>query len=255
MKVAPDWHKSFFVDSFYNPASAAALKNAPSEARFIAGRLRLRRGAALLDLCCGPGRHAVELAARGFAVTGYDFSSNYLRQAALRAGKRKTRLRLVRGDMRRLKFREEFDAAINLFTSFGYFKKKSDDEAVLRGVARSLKTGGLFMLDIVNGDFLKNNFRPRHWEKLEDGSFLLEENLLEAAGTNCAWTLVRRGKKPARRTFFLRLYNKATLSAALKKVGLRPLRFWGGFNGAPLSKKSARLIALAEKLEARPPRH
>ena len=62
MKVPREWHKNLFKNSFYNPASPAAVAKAPLEAAFALKRLRLKKGAKLLDLCCGPGRHAILLA-------------------------------------------------------------------------------------------------------------------------------------------------------------------------------------------------
>jgi len=236
MKAPREWHKSFFDNSFYNPASPAAVEQAPREARFI-----------LLDLCCGPGRHAVEFAKKGLAVTGYDFSAQYLAEARRRAKKKKVPLRLVRGDMRRLKFKENFDAAVNLFTSFGYFRKFSDDIKTLKGVARALRPGGLFLIDVVHGEFVRANFRRRDWTELED-YFHLEEASAGPDGTVNTWTRVpKNGGRPLTRTFFTRLYNRARLSAALKKAGLEPLKFFGSFSGAALSPKAVRLICLARK--------
>lgn len=247
MKVSREWFKTFFKNPFYNPASPAAVVSAPREARFILKQLKLKKGAAVLDLCCGPGRHAVELARHGLAVTGYDFSSQYLEEARRRAENNKAGLRLVRGDMRRLKFKEEFDAAVNLFTSFGYFHKSSDDILTLKGVGRALKPGGLFLIDLVHGDFVRANFRRRDWAEFED-CFQLEENSLDADGVVSAWTRIAKKDGGAMtRTFFTRLYNKTRLAAALRRAGLRPLKFWGGFSGAPLSVKTDRLICLARK--------
>lgn len=209
--------------------------------------LKLKKGAKLLDLCCGPGRHAVEFAKKGLSVTGYDFSGEYLQEAARRAKKKKTALRLIRGDMRRLKFKDEFDAAVNLFTSFGYFQKFPDDLKVLKGVARGLKPGGRFMLDTMNGEFVRKNFHPRSWAKMPDGSYRLDETIFKKDGVLVAWTFLKAGKKPAGRLFFVRLYSKKTITAAMKKAGLTPLKFWGGFSGKPLTDKTNRLIALAVK--------
>lgn len=247
MKVPHEWHKTFFDNSFYNPASPAAVEKAPLEAAFVLRRLKLKKGAALLDLCCGPGRHAVEFAKRGLRVTGYDYSAEYLREAAARAEKKKVSLRLLRGDMRRLKFRREFDAVVNLFTSFGYFQKFSDDIRTLRRVAAALKPGGLFLLDVVHGDFLRGNFRARDWHDL-GGCYLLEERTLGRDGIFNAWTRVPKKKGGARtRVFFTRLYDKGRIGAALRKAGLKPLNFWGGFTGRPLTAGANRLIVLARK--------
>lgn len=248
MKARSEWHKDFFKNSFYNPASPAAVAKAPSEAAFILRQLKLKKGAALLDLCCGPGRHAAEFARRGLAVTGYDYSAEYLREAAARARKKKVSLRLLRGDMRRLKFAGEFEAAVNLFTSFGYFQKLSDDILTLRGVARALKPGGLFLLDIIHGAFVRKNFRPRGWYEERD-HYVLEEVEANADGVHTTWLKVpKRGGRPQGRTFFTRLYDRPRLTAALETAGLRPLKFWGNFRGEPLSGERNRLICLARKV-------
>lgn len=247
MKARAEWHLDFFKNSFYNPASPAAVAKAPSEAAFILRQLKLKKGAALLDLCCGPGRHAVEFARRGLAVTGYDFSGEYLREAAARAKKGKVALRLLRGDMRRLAFDGEFAAAVNLFTSFGYFKKLSDDIKTLEGAARALKPGGLFLIDLINGAFVRKNFRARSWYE-QERHYILEDVELDADGAHTTWTNVpKRGGRAQSRTFFSRLYDRRRLTAALETAGLRPLRFWGDFRGNPLSAARNRLICLAEK--------
>ncbi|MBI4803201.1 MAG: class I SAM-dependent methyltransferase [Elusimicrobia bacterium] len=247
MKIKHEWHKDFFKNSFYNPASPAAVTKAPEEARFVLKQLKLKKGAKLLDLCCGPGRHAVEFAKKGLAVTGYDFSGEYLREAARRAKKKKAALRLIRGDMRQLKFKDEFDAVVNLFTSFGYFQNFPDDLKALKGAARALKSGGRFMLDTMNGEFVRKKFHPRSWTRMPDGSYRLDETVYKKDGIVVAWTFLKAGKKPVSRLFFIRLYSRKTLSAALKKAGLTPLKFWGSFQGALLSDKRNRLIALAQK--------
>lgn len=247
MKAAKEWHNGFFRNSFYNPASPAAVEKAPAEAAFVLRQLKLRKGEALLDLCCGPGRHAVEFAGKGLAVTGYDFSAEYLAEAAARAKKKRVALRLVRGDMRRLKFRGEFDAVVNLFTSFGYFPRFSDDLKTLRGAAAALKPGGRFLVDVINGDFIRSRFTPRDWHDLGD-HYLLEER--EGRGGAILNTWTRIDKKTGRiqtKTFFNRLYGRAGMEAALRKAGLRPLNYWGGFDGRPHSDESVRLICLAVK--------
>jgi len=247
MNVPAEWHKAFFRNSFYNPASAAAVAHAPAEAAFVLKQLKLKKGAALLDLCCGPGRHAVEFAGKGLAVTGFDFSAEYLAEAGVRAKKKKAALRLVRGDMRRLEFRGEFDAAVNLFTSFGYFRKFSDDLRTLKGVARSLKPGGLFLIDIVHGDFLRDNFQRRDWYDMGD-HYLLEERTAGGGGLFNTWTRIpKNGGKIQAESFFNRLYNRRSMTAALEKAGLKPLKFWGDFKGCPLSAGSIRLICLARR--------
>ncbi len=251
MKVPREWHRSFFVNSFYNPAGELAVARARAEAAFVLKKLRLKKGAALLDLCCGPGRHAVEFARRGMTVTGLDFSAEYLREAETRAKNKKVQLRLVRGDMRRIPFRGEFDAVVNLFTSFGYFPRFSDDIRTLKGVARALKPGGFFLIDIVNGDGVRKDFIARNWHETRRSGWLLEERSLTADGCFNEWTRIKPGGRVIRRKFFTRLYDRPRLSSALRRAGLEPLRFWGGFDGSRLRPLSLRLICLARRAKPR----
>lgn len=249
MDVKHEWYKDFFKNPFYNPASPAAVAKAPMEVKFVLQQLRLKKGARLIDVCCGPARHSILLAQKGMNVTGYDYSSDYLKEAAVRAKRKRVHLNLVRGDMRELKFKAEFDAAINLFTSFGYFQKFSDDMKVLKGVARALKPGGLFMIDVVNGDFVRGKFRDRDWMRLNNGSYHLEESVFTADKTGVfnTWTLISKTGKVSKKVFFCRLYGKRTLSAALSTAGLKPLKFWGNFYGDRLTGNTNRLIVLAVK--------
>ncbi|MBU2530887.1 MAG: class I SAM-dependent methyltransferase [Elusimicrobia bacterium] len=248
MKVKNEWHKDFFKNSFYNPASKISIQRAPSEVSFILKQLKLKKKATILDLCCGPARHSLVLVKKGFSVTGYDFSKEYLKEAQEKAKKLKLNINLICGDMRKLKFKNEFDAALNLFTSFGYFKKFSDDMKVLKGINSALKPKGLFMMDIVNGDWVKKNFREKNWQLLENNTYHLEEVTVFKDGLINEWTRISKNGKTQRKSFFTRLYNKKTLSTALKKAGFKPLKFWGSFKGAKLSDKTARLIVLAQKM-------
>ena len=248
MNVKHEWHKDFFMNSFYNPASPAAVAKAPMEVGFVLKQLRLKKGSRLLDLCCGPARHSILLAKKGLQVTGYDFSTDYLEEAAARAKKAKVKLTLLRGDMRRLKFKNEFDAVINLFTSFGYFQRFSDDIKTLKGIFRALKPGGLFMIDIVHGDFVRKNFRPRNWTKLEDGSYRLDTAKLTKDGMLNTWTVIKKGTAQEK-SCFNRLYSRSRMSAALRQAALKPLKFWGSFHGDKLTAKTNRMIVLAVKPE------
>lgn len=249
MKVKKNWHKGFFENSFYNPASPLAVKRAAGESVFIARVLRLKKGAKILDLCCGPGRHSILLAKRGFEVTGLDFSREYLSQASVRARKAGVKVRLLRADMRKLEFNGEFDAVINMFTSFGYFPKFGDDLKVLKGIKRALKPGGLFLLDMLNKDWLCANFKPKDWFRLEDGTYQLEKREWLGKKTqllSCCWIKIKPGKPPKERRLVLRQYNRRDISKALHKAGLQARRFWGDLKGGRLGKDSNRLVVMAK---------
>src|SRR5579864_1637034 len=91
----------------------------------------------VLDLCCGPGRHAVAFAQRGFDVTGVDRSQFMLDRARERAAEAGVQVEWIAEDMHRFRRPEAFDLACSLFTSFGYFKQEEDNLQVLRNVHQS----------------------------------------------------------------------------------------------------------------------
>ncbi|HOX23031.1 MAG TPA: class I SAM-dependent methyltransferase [Elusimicrobiales bacterium] len=241
------WHKKFFDPSFYNPASPSAVEAAGPEAAFMARALGLKKGMKLLDLCCGPGRHSLEFSKRGMEVTGVDATPQYLAQARGLAKKRRLAVRFLKADMRRLRFNSEFDAAINAFSSFGYFSPEGD-RRVLAGVFRALKPGGVFLLDMMDRAWLEKNFRPRSWEQLEDGSYrLFEDSCNPKTGVlTGAWTVLRRRAAPKTRGLRLNLYDERSLRALLRKAGFRPLKRWRALS-AKSGGANNRLVLLARK--------
>lgn len=130
------------------------------EVDFIEDVLSLHQGASVLDLCCGIGRHSIELAKRGYGVTGVDLSKEYLKRARERAKEERVKVKFVQKDMREVDFSQEFDGAINMLMSFGFFGE-DDNIRVIEGVQNSLKKGGKFLIELMNRDWLVRNFRER----------------------------------------------------------------------------------------------
>jgi 2-polyprenyl-3-methyl-5-hydroxy-6-metoxy-1,4-benzoquinol methylase len=125
-------------------------KDTKAQLDFVRNTLEVPSGAAILDLACGYGRVSIPLAREGFLVTGFDYSEYLLNFARKEAEEANLSVSFVQGDMRNLVFEDEFDAIINLFTSFGYFETIEDDRAVLKGVHHALKRDGFFLLDFAN---------------------------------------------------------------------------------------------------------
>lgn len=246
-----DWWRRLFTPDFFNPADDLHLALAPMQTAFLIKALGLQRGAAVLDLCCGPGRHAVLLARQGLRVTGLDYSRPYLRQARRRARRLAVPVRFVQGDMRGLPFRGEFDAVVNLFTSFGYFERQSENLAVLRGIRKALKPSGLLFMEMMHLGWVARHFTPRDWTTL-DGGYLLEERRLLAGGRRIVtrWVRLYPDGRRVERRLALHNYDRDSLGALLRRAGLEPVRFWGGFSGESLRPDSKRLMVLARRRKA-----
>ena len=122
-------------------------------ARGLAGRV--------LDLCCGFGRHALAFAEAGVEIVGVDLSAALLAQARQLPGAERLAGRLVRADARALPFRPAaFDAAVLLFSSFGYFGEGGDGR-VLAGLARAVRPGGRVLLDLMHPARVRAGLVPR----------------------------------------------------------------------------------------------
>lgn len=103
--------------------------------------LGLQPHATILDLCCGPGRHAIGFAKRGFDVAGVDRTNSYLETARRRALRENVTVEFILADMREFCRPHAFDAVLNMFTTFGYFKDSADDRiAVASWFSKSTKS-------------------------------------------------------------------------------------------------------------------
>jgi len=130
----------------------------------------------ILDLCCGQGRHCIELANRGFKhVEGLD-RSHYLIQ---RAKKESLMIKFREGDARKLPYPPDtFNVVMILGNSFGYFETAKEDMLVLKEVLRVLKPWGRFLIDISDGNYLKENVKSRSWEWINKKYFVCRERSL-----------------------------------------------------------------------------
>ena len=242
------WWETYFDQDYlrmYGPALTP--ERSDQETEEVIALLGLPPGAAILDLCCGQGRHSVRLAQRGYRVLGLDYSETLLAEARRMASETEVELELVRGDMREIPWRDQFDAVINLFTAFGYFAEESENQRVLDGVYRALKPGGKFLIDIAHRDWLVQVFRAHDWTDM-DGILVWEERRFDpVAGTNTStrWWQTDQGPRSHRHT--VRIYTATELTVMIREAGLVPVAYHGGLNGSDFRLNSRRLVILSQR--------
>lgn len=247
-KAPPAWYDGFFESEWLDYLALGRPEQTRQQVEFIVDKLALKPGAAILDLACGRGRVAVELARLGFCVTGLDLSPRSLelaREAAHDAG---VDIEFVRRDMRQLDAEESFDAVINVWTSFGYFEREEDHRRALDAVARALVPRGRFLIDTINPMTLARRFQERDWREFDDGTIMLEQRSYDhlSGRTAATWTFVRTDGSRKELRHVLRAYTAAELVALLERAGLQLEDAWGGFQGAGLGE-GPRTILLARK--------
>jgi SAM-dependent methyltransferase len=250
MEVDPRWYDGFFESEWLD---CLALERPPertlTEVDFVIEKLALQPGARVLDLACGHGRHSLELARRGFRVTGVDLSPRSLELAREAAAAEGLDVEFVQADMRELAFDAEFDATINLFTAFGYFESDEEDRGVLELVARALRPGGAFLIDTLNALGLAARYQPRRWDEAAEGVLMLDEHDWDLfRGRNRAvWTFIKPDGSRSELRHIVRTYAPWELVGLIRAAGLEVEEGWGDFEGAPLTHESWRLILLARR--------
>ena len=144
-------------------------KGTAQEVAFLVDLLQLPQGARVLDVGCGPGRHAVELARLGYAVTGIDISRRFLDVAAERAREAGVTASFFQVDARQMPFDDEFEAVISLCQG-GFGLMGSDDGLVLRRIAEATRSGGRAVLTAFSGYFEASHRRPEATFDIDSGT-------------------------------------------------------------------------------------
>jgi SAM-dependent methyltransferase len=235
-----------YLKEYGNNLTAERTK---SEVDFLEKVLKLRRDANILDCPCGHGRHLIELARRGYHVTGQDLNSFFLQEAKKGAEDAGVSVRWVQGDMREIPFEKEFDVALNLFTAFGYLENDEEDQKALSQMGKALKPGGSFVLDVINRDNVIRNYREKEWQELSDGSVVITEKQFDHATGRNFDRRVRIWNDGRREEFslFVRMYTVAELVSMFRKAVLTLKEMYGNYNAEPLTFDSRRYILIAEK--------
>ncbi len=200
-------------------------QNTVNEVEFMIELLNLSPGVTILDVGCGTGRHDVELARRGYSVTGIDLSPGMLAQAKAKASAAKVSIEWIQGDATKFVLDKQFDAVICICEgSFGLLGSADDaiehPLAILRNVCRSLKPDAKFLLTALSA--LKM-IREQSQEDIEQGRF---DPLTLTTTTECS---------PAEGVPAIRLRERAftptELTLLFQLAGLSVLHIWGGTAG------------------------
>src|SRR5438128_12512730 len=146
-----EWWRSWFGPGYLALYDEYLAERTPVEIDRLEALLALRPPGRILDLPCGQGRHAIELARRGYGVTGADLSPYLLSVAEERGRATGVRVRWLSADMRQPIAGEPFDVVLNPFTSLGYFSDETDDRNVIGAAATMLLPGGRVVVELING--------------------------------------------------------------------------------------------------------
>lgn len=263
MTTETNWWKSLFDQKYLDTyLSDFTPERTSQEVDFVIRVAQLKPEDRILDLACGHGRHSIELAKRGFShITGIDYSEPFIKKAVEDAKQAGVNIKFQTGDMKNLPFNEAFDVVFHLFTAFGYFDNKGNQQT-LHEISEALKSRGRYLIDVISGEAVMSRFQEKG--EIEEGTNLLkiprsaemgskmvdeiewfdpEKQLIH---THREWI---EGGKQNEYDYYLRVYTIPQYKQMFTNAGLEFKDLWGDFKGNPHNHEgNFRTIILANKV-------
>lgn len=238
-----DWFDSPLYELLYSYRNE---DEAQKLARLIERQIPKNKYPRIVDVGCGRGRHSITLAELGYNVTGFDLSPQAIEKARKIAHKRElSNVKFIVNDMRK-PLNDRFDAALNLFTTFGYFLDENQNVEVLKNIHSMLKRNGLFLIDFLNAEKTARELKPAE-EGEDDGVTYTIERYIE---DGFVFKKIKfHGDNPNLQREYterVRLFDKGWFEDKLSESGFKPIKVWGTYDGKPFDDKhSPRLIILS----------
>jgi len=249
--VQSEWFETFFQDvavEFWNRATPPTLTLI--EVDFLEKALAPLPGANLLDIPCGSGRHSVELARRGYRMTGIDLSAEFLNSARARAADTQVHLDLRHGDMRNPSLdANSFDGAFCLGNSFPYLDRPGVT-AFLAALSSAIRPGGRLMIDTgCAAESILPTLLPQRWHRFEDIIMTSKATYIAAASRlDIDYTFIQDGKIETRPSSS-HVFTVAELTRMLADAGFEVCSLNGGFAGECYELGTPRLVLTAKRVQ------
>ena len=242
------WEDIYNRQIYFDLYEEADTRLAEKEVQQVVTLLHPPDQASILDLCCGYGRHSMQLAQGGFQVTGVDISEKQIQHAREAARKAHAQLDFHVADARKLNFQGAFDLVLNMFVSFGFFDEENENKEMLQGVFRALKPGGKLLLDFWNREKEIRDFKPIACEKIKD-VIILKEWRFDALAGRLHWknTVIFPDGKRESWNNCIRAYTVAELKALVEEVGLKFEAVFGSLAGEEYTIDSPAAIIIAAR--------
>ncbi len=227
-----EWWQSIF-NSLYLKTDGDVVENDINtihDVDFIIDAVGLEPNDSVLDLCCGQGRHCLELARRGFRnVTGMDRSRYLIRLARKRAKAANLNVNFHEGDARKIRLGDGTRHLVTIMgNSFGYFDLEEDDVKVLESIKAVLVSKGKLLLDLVDGDWMRENYEKRSWEWVDQNQLVCRERSMAQDGQRLVSREVVVNSENgiiADQFYAERLYSREKIYELLNNVGFCEIRF------------------------------
>lgn len=242
------WFKDWFNSSYYH--LLYFNRDDKEAAAFIdklISYLKPAPGSYMLDVACGKGRHSLQLAGKGFDVTGIDLSDDSINDAL----KFQTdTLHFYKHDMRLPFWINYFDYAFNFFTSFGYFKTRREHDNAIRTIAQSLKNNGLFVMDFLNVHYAEDHLVHQSEKEIEGINFIITKWFDETHFYKKIIIEDESLQEPLVYTEKVAKFSLGDFTEMFAYQGLQMQEVYGDYSFSNYDvKKSPRMLMIAKKVQ------
>lgn len=245
-----DWYRKIWTLDIQNQSWVEDTKR---QVDFLVEKLQLKGGEKILDLACGFGRHSLELARRGFDVTGVDITPDYVNYANEQAKSEGLNARFILSDIREVDFENEFDVVLNMADgAIGYLETDEENLKIFAVISKALKSGGKHFMDIMNGDYAVTHFPCKLWDAGEkcltlsnfewnaETKTLIYGQLDFPYGEPLMQPIMEEGNT-------IRLYSLAEIKDIFGRLGMSVCDSYADFSGTPSSENHIQLMVCSRK--------
>lgn len=246
-----DWYKNGWTLDIKNQSWT---ENTKDEVDFIEKTLGLTGNEKILDLACGYGRHSLELARRGYTVTGVDITPAYVEDANKNATQENLKATFFCDDLRNLHYENEFDVVLNMADgAIGYLENDLENLKIFDVIAKALKLGGKSFIDVQSGDYAHAHFPQKLWDAGTHGLTLSTFDWDPKTSILLYGQLDYAYGKPLTKPEMLygnptRLYTQSELEHIFKERGLEVYAAYADTNGELASEKGFQLKMCSKKI-------
>ncbi len=249
------WYEALFENYANNYEKEPFTKGTIGECDFIEKEIGYNKDLNILDIGCGTGRHSIELAKRGYHLTGIDLSDSMLQRAKEKAKAQNLKIEFQKHDARKLPFKDDFDLAIMLCEG-GFCLMETDEMnfEILRNVAKSLKKSGKLIFTTLNGLFPLYHSVEKFHLTVDEGNTTCRSNtfdLMTFRDHNIVTVEDDSGNKKQLECNE-RFYVPSEITWMLKSLGFQKIDIYGAKLGAfsrdnPLTTEDFEMLVIAEK--------
>ncbi|MGN0665421.1 MAG: class I SAM-dependent methyltransferase [Huintestinicola sp.] len=248
--MSSDWYKKIWTLDIIDQSW---VEDTTRQVDFLIEKLGMKGNEKVLDLACGFGRHSLELARRGFDVTGVDITPAYMEYAAEQAEKENLNARFICSDIRDVTFENEFDIVLNMADgAIGYLENDHENMKIFAVAAKALRSGGKHFMDIMNGSYADTHFPCKLWDEGEKcltlskfdwdskTRMLIYGQLDYRYGEALPKPEMKEGNP-------IRLYSLDEINNIFSSLGMKVYDSYSDFSGKPSSDNDIQLMICSRK--------